>query len=124
HAWIKHYRGTQLSPDPYLRAKFGSHPVYPYGEDMVGRGVAYYIVTTRRPGPDDQDLLSSPIKVLPEPGPILQYDLRKDSSAGGSGLHRWGDHSTYEPSSNLMVQAYNVARGIHYNGEWIFGGQN
>jgi hypothetical protein len=124
HVWIKHYRGVQLSTDPYLRAKFGGHPVYPYGDDMVGRGVAYFIVTTRRPGPDDQDLLSSPARVLAEPDSILQYDLRKDSTAGGVGGHRWGDYSTYEPSSNLMVQAYNVARGISYGGEWVFGGQN
>lgn len=124
HVWIKHYRGVQLSPDPYLRDKFGTHPVYPYTEDMVGRGVAYFIVTTRRPGPDDQDLLSSPARVLAEPDSILQYDLRKDSTVGGVGGHRWGDYSTYEPSSNLMVQAYNVARGISYNGEWVFGGQN
>lgn len=124
HAWIKHYRGVQLTADPYLRDKFGDHPDYPYDEDMVGRGVAYFIVTTRQPGADDRDLVSGPVRVLAELGSILLYDIRKDSTAGGSGSHRWGDHSTYEPSSNLMVQAYNVARGISYNGEWVFGGQN
>lgn len=124
HVWIKPYDGTQTAPDAYLRAKFGSHPVYPYDADMVGKGVAYIIVTTRRPGPDHQDLLSSPARVLAEPDSILQYDLRKDTTAGGSGPHRWGVYSTYEASSNLMVQAYNVARGISYDGEWVFGGQN
>ena len=124
HVWIKYYTGSQTAPDGYLRAKFGSNSAYPYDADMVGRGVAYFIVTTLRPGPDDQDLLSGPVRVLAELDSIPLYDPRKDSSVGGSGSHRWGQVNTYQPSANLMVQAYNVARGISYDGEWVFGGQN
>jgi len=41
------------------------------------------------------------------------YDPRKDSTvAGGSGLHRWDDPSTWEWSDNPIVCRYNWARGI------------
>lgn len=50
------------------------------------------------------------------------YDPSKDTTVGGSGTHRWGDESTYEPTCNPAVIAYNIARGIYIrkyvNGVW------
>jgi predicted GH43/DUF377 family glycosyl hydrolase len=43
------------------------------------------------------------------------YDPRKDSTAGGSGAHRWGTPSTWEWSENPAVCRYNWARGIFAN---------
>lgn len=49
------------------------------------------------------------------------YDWRKDSTAGGSGSHRWGTPSTYEWTQNPVVIAYNYRRGIYSNGQRIAG---
>jgi len=55
---------------------------------------------------------------------IKCYDLRKDSTAGGSGPHRWGQTATYEFTDNPKVIEYNIIRGIYYDGQWVYGGQN
>lgn len=49
------------------------------------------------------------------------YDIRKDSTAGGSGSHRWGQPSTYEWSANPVVQLYNYRRGIYAGSQRIAG---
>lgn len=49
------------------------------------------------------------------------YDIRKDSTAGGSGSHRWGDVSTYEYSENPIVIEYNYRRGFSVNGDLFCG---
>ena len=41
------------------------------------------------------------------------YDPRKDSTAGGSGAHRWNDPSTWEWTQNAAVCRYNWVRGIY-----------
>lgn len=122
YAWVDFFDGTQTTASPYLISKFGADPKYPWQSDMVGPGVAYAIFTARY----DKDGLWSggyPSMLFEVPS-IAQYDPRKDSTNGGSGSHRWGNWATYEPSNNAMVRAYNVARGIYYNGEWVYGGQN
>lgn len=120
YAWIKYNDGTQVSADSYLLSKFGSDPDRPWTSDMIGRGCAFVIITTLI----NRDLFSGEPRKLIEPPVARLYDLRKDSTAGGSGAHRWDDQSTWEASSNPMVAAYNVARGIYFGSEWIFGGQN
>ncbi len=49
------------------------------------------------------------------------YDLRKDSSVGGSGAHRWNDTSTWEWSENPAIARYNYQRGIFINGQKVCG---
>lgn len=49
------------------------------------------------------------------------YDWRKDSTAGGTGLHRWSDPATHEWDDNPAVAKYNFERGIHINGELAGG---
>ncbi len=49
------------------------------------------------------------------------YDWRKDSTAGGSGAHRWADEKTWEFSENPFVQLYNYQRGTWLGGELTVG---
>lgn len=49
------------------------------------------------------------------------YDIRKDSTAGGSGSHRWGTPSTYQWTDNPVVLAYNWRRGIYVGSERLAG---
>lgn len=117
--WVKFYDGTQTAADPLLLAEFGDHEERPWTAEMIGRGVAYAVVT----GQFRRDRLTGPPRCTFGIEGIKLYDPRKDTTAGGSGPHRWGDRSTYEWSDNPKVIQYNVMRGIHYGGEWVYGGQ-
>lgn len=117
--WIKFYDGTQTTADPLLMAEFGDHPDRPWTSDMIGRGVPYAIVTAQF----KRDVLTGPPRCTFVIEGIKLYDPRKDTTAGGSGAHRWGQPATYEWSDNPKVIQYNVMRGIYYDGEWFYGGQ-
>ncbi|MCV3738390.1 phage tail protein [Rhizobium sp. TRM96647] len=117
--WIKFYDGTQTDADPLLIEEFGDHDERPWEAEMIGRGVAYAVVT----GQFRRDRLTGPPRCVFVIEGIKVYDPRKDTTAGGSGPHRWGDRSTYEWSDNPKVIQYNVMRGIYYGGEWFYGGQ-
>lgn len=120
HLWIKFYDGKQIAADPYLVARFGTHPEFPYGSDMVGTGVSYIVVTAR--------YNSGVFTGVPDVRMVLDgvslYDPRKDSTVGGTGAHRWDNPATWEFTQNPVVILYNVLRGIHYNDEWFYGLQN
>lgn len=118
--WIKLVDGTQTAADPFLVATFGSDADYPWTSAMVGRGKAYAILTYYY---DPEVMTSAPSKLF-QPQPLPMYDPRKDSTAGGSGAHRWGNRATYEATRNPAVIAYNIVRGIYFGTEWIFGGRN
>lgn len=118
--WIKLIDGTQTVADPFLRARFGGDSDYPWTVDHIGAGKAYIVMTYYY----DPESMTAVPEMLFEPTPLPMYDLRKDSTAGGLGSHRWGDRSTYEPSMNNAVVAYNIARGIYFGDEWVFGGKN
>ncbi|MBB3381809.1 MULTISPECIES: phage tail protein [unclassified Rhizobium] len=120
YLWIKFLDGTQTSPDPFLMAKFGSHAERPWKPTMIGRGCQVVILTSRY----NTDLFKGVPAGLFEPHPLPLYDVRKDSSVGGNGAHRWADPSTWEPSTNPAVMTYNLARGVYYGSEWVYGGQN
>jgi len=122
HLWVKFHDGRQTVADPYLRAKFGDHPDRPYDADMVGQGTAYAIVTTRY----NRELWQGATPgVLFEVRGLRCYDLRKDSTAGGSGAHRRNDQTTWEWTENPYVIAYNVAfMGVYVVDEWLWGLQN
>lgn len=118
--WIKWVDGTQAAADPFLLWAFEGSDQYSWSASAVGRGKCYAIITVLY----DKDVLDSYPAYLFQPSPLPMYDPRKDSSTGGSGPHRWGDRATYEPSVNAAVIAYNIARGIYWGGEWVFGGRN
>ena len=117
---VKFVDGSQVAADPFLVWAFGDDPDYPWTSAMVGRGKAYVIVTTRY----DSETLTSYPTYLWQPEPLPMYDWRLDSTAGGSGPQRWGQRTTYQPSRNPAVIAYNIARGIYFGDEWVFGGRN
>ena len=108
YLWIKFLDGTQSSPDSFLTAKFGGHAERPWKPTMIGRGCQIVILTSRY----NTDLFKGVPAGLFEPHPLPLYDVRKDSSVGGNGGHRWTDPSTWEPSINPAVMIYNLARGV------------
>jgi uncharacterized protein YukE len=118
--WVRLVDGTQTAADAELVARFKDDEDYPWTEAMVGRGKAYLVATYYY----DPESMTRVPSILVEPEPLPLYDPRRDSSVGGSGPQRWGQQSTYEGTSNNAVIAYNVARGIYWQGEWIFGGRN
>lgn len=118
--WVRWVDGTQTAADPMLVDLFGDDPDYPWTADMIGAGKSYVIATWRY----NESTLPSKPAYLFQPQPLPMYDPRKDSAVGGSGAHSWGDRSTYEPTRNAAVIAYNIARGIYFGGEWVFGGRN
>lgn len=118
--WVRWLDGTQIAADQTLINLFGGDANYPWTAQHIGRGKSYAIITSLY---DDETLTQYPTFLI-EPAPLAMYDLRFDSTNGGNGLQRWGDRSTYLPTRNPAVISYNVARGIYYNGEWVFGGKN
>ncbi|MEP6277366.1 hypothetical protein [Hyphomonas sp.] len=71
------------------------------------RGVAYIIIEHLW----DSDLPESFDYRFGGEGALL-YDRRKDTTAGGTGSHRWDDPSTWEYSANAMVAADHYRSGI------------
>ena len=57
---------------------------------------------------------------------IPLYDPSRDDTNGGSGSHRYSDPSSWGGDGDQLpaVQAYNVLRGIRFNGAWRYGLQN
>ncbi|MBD3785628.1 MAG: hypothetical protein IE922_01480, partial [Sphingomonadales bacterium] len=117
---VKLYRGDQIAADAYLVSKFGGS-ARPWGADRIGRGCAYAIVTWVY-----NDQRSSAPSLVFELTGIRLYDLRNDSTNGGSGSERWDNPATWTGTGdhNPAIQAYNVARGIYYGSEHVFGGKN
>lgn len=107
-AWVKFYDGSQTVADPFLVSQYGSHPDRPWTSAHVGTGIAYAIVTFRF----TREIFSSLPVVRFELDGIPLYDPRKDTTAGGSGAHRWNDRATWEPTTNPAVMVYNIKRGI------------
>ncbi|SEH22521.1 carbohydrate binding domain-containing protein [Rhizobium sp. NFR12] len=120
YLWIKYLDGTQTVADPFLVATFSGGD-RPFKSTMIGRGCQVVILTARI----NEDLFKSgQPQGLYQPKPMRLYDLRKDSTNGGVGTHRWSEPTTWESSDNLGVMSYNIARGIYYGGRWLHGGRN
>jgi|GEM_PF-2035252 len=120
--WVKFYDGTQVAADPYLVSKFGDHATRPWDATRKGIGVVYAIITARYSS-QAHNGWPDPLFVL-EPTPL--YDVSRDSTAGGVGPQRWDQPSTWGGDGDAfpIVQAYNVLRGISYNGAWFYGGRS
>lgn len=119
YAWIKYYDGTQTVADPMLLAKYGSYPERPWLADMIGTGICYAILTFRY----NRELFTGFPQLRFECGSIPVYDPRYDSTVGGAGTQRWNDKSTWLPSDNNIVLAYNIQRGIDIPSLGNWGGQ-
>lgn len=107
-AWVKFYAGTQTTADPMLIAEYGSYPDRPWSADMVGRGLAYAVLTFRY----DRKVFDSLPSVRFVVDGLKLYDPRKDTSVGGSGAQRWATPSTWAFTRNPVVMIYNIMRGF------------
>ncbi|GEM_PF-1660760 len=117
--WMKTYDGTQTVADPGLVAKYAADPERPWTSDMIGRGVAYAILTFLY----DREVYNGFPQVRFEVRGINLYDPRKDDTVGGTGTHRWSDTATWEFSENPIVMIYNLRRGIPMLDGSIYGGR-
>jgi len=119
HLMVRFYDGRQTAADTLMVEKFAGS-AHPYLPTRVGKGVAYVVMTARL---NDKLWSGLPQYKFVVDG-IALYDWRADSSAGGDGPQRWTDPTTWAGSpDNPIVQAYNIVRGLRYDGKWFFGGQ-
>lgn len=127
HLWVKFYDGTQTAADSFLTGTVASAE-RPWGSTRVGYGVPYLIATSLTPEQKDgEDPLFSgfPAYKVTTYGTKL-YDPSKDTTAGGSGSHRWDNPSTWGGDGDFLppVQIYNLLRGVRVDGDWLYGLQD
>jgi len=113
--WIKFHDGRQLAADAALDAY--ANPPDRWTANHKGIGVSYIVVTMIY----DQEKLNSFPPFFFEYRGAPCYDWRKDSTAGGSGSHRWNDRTTHEYTVNPIVIEYNYRRGFSVNGDIFCG---
>ncbi len=118
-AWVKFYDGSQVAADPMLLAKYGSYTPRPWTSDMIGRGLCYAVMTFRY----KREIFNNLPSVRFVVSGIPLYDPRKDTTAGGSGAHRWGNTATYQVTNNCAVMIYNILRGIALPDGTVWGGE-
>ena len=119
-AWVKYYDGSQVAADPMLVAKYGTHADYPWTADMIGKDICYAIITLKA----SKKRFGGAVPAIRfELNGLKLYDPRKDTTAGGVGVHRWIDQSTWEWTDNPVVMIYNILRGIDIKaGDPVWGG--
>lgn len=117
--WWRGYTGGQTVADSFLVSKFGAHPERPWSSAMIGRGVPYVSFTSFW----HEEVWTKPFQdFMVVCQGIRLYDPRRDSTAGGSGSQRWDNPATWAFSDNSIVIIYNILRGIHYDGNRVWGG--
>lgn len=120
HMWVEVFDGTQTEADAFLVSKFATDPDRPYEATRLFTGIVKVRVICRL----NRDLFSGYPSFKFVVAGVPLYDLREDTTAGGDGAQRWSDDSTWTGGvENPITVAYNVIRGISYDGEWFFGGQ-
>ncbi|WP_211299439.1 phage tail protein [Pukyongiella litopenaei] len=119
HVYLTWHDGSQTTADAYLLANYASYPERPWAANMTGEGICYAVITFRY----NREIFNSLPGVRLEVKGIPLYDPRKDSTAGGSGSHRWSNRSTWEFTENPVVMVYNILRGIALPGGRTWGGQ-
>jgi len=119
HAWVKFYDGTQTEADSFLTGTVNAGSPRGYSASRVGVGIAYAIVTFRI----NQEIFAGFPRTKFVLDGVKMYDISKDSTQGGDGDHRWNDPSTWGGDGDRLpaVQAYNLARGLSFGGEWFYG---
>ncbi len=112
--WMKFYSGASgQAVDTRLNTVFPTQ----WPSTSVGTNICYARFTAKY---DTKVMPSIPRFQLVIRGAKL-YDPTKDSTAGGSGAHRWGTPSTYEFTENPGVIAYNVCRGFYVGSTLLMG---
>lgn len=109
------YTGTQTAADADMISH--SNPTGRWTSDHIGTGICWIKAELTY----DQDKLGQFPDFFFEFRGARLYDIRKDSTVGGSGTHRWDDYSTHEFSENPIVQEYNYRRGFSINDDLFCG---
>ncbi|KQX55456.1 MULTISPECIES: phage tail tip fiber protein [unclassified Ensifer] len=109
------YDGTQTAADAGMVAN--ANPPGRWTADHIGTGIAWIKVSLTY---DSEKLGQFPDFFFEIRGARL-YDIRKDSTAGGSGPHRWGVYSTYEFTESPILAEYNYRRGFSVNDDMFCG---
>ncbi len=109
------YTGTQTVADADMISH--SNPTGRWTSDHIGTGICWIKAELTY----DQDKLGQFPDFFFEFRGARLYDIRKDSTVGGSGTHRWDDYSTHEFSENPIVQEYNYRRGFSINDDLFCG---
>lgn len=117
--WFTWYDGSpdQLA-DPWLTTQ-GKRPV-PWASTDRLRGCAYIIFTMRH----EKEYMPTVLDFVVEVEGALLYDRRRDTTAGGSGSHRWNVPSTWEYTDNTAVATDHYQLGMvggANNDKLIFG---
>lgn len=110
--------GSQVVANSFLISKFGSHPERPWQSDMIGTGMTIALLTFRY----KDSLFSGYPDFRFDLNGIVLYDIRKDTTAGGSGAHRWDNPATWEFTTNPVVMIYNIKRNISFQEIGAWGG--
>lgn len=113
------FTGSQTTASAKLLAQFGGAGERPWQADMIGRSMAYALMYYYY----DSEKHSGWPEALFEVQGIRLYDVRKDSTAGGSGAHRWANPATWEWTENPVVIIYNILRGITLPDGRVWGGE-
>lgn len=100
--------GTQTTAIGELTAVLGAYPGRPWTSTRIGIGVCYVAFVFNF----DSELYKQEPDIRIELRGMRFYDVRKDSTAGGVGTHRWDDPATWEFTLNPIVMVYNILRGI------------
>ncbi|AET73305.1 hypothetical protein EMVG_00019 [Emiliania huxleyi virus PS401] len=118
HLWIKFYDGSQTAADPFLLSAGGSDPDFPWTSDMVGRGRTYAIATYKF----NREVWQGVPQFRFALDGARFYDMRKDSTAGGTGTHRLDDPASWEFTLNPVVMAAHLALGYELPDGNTYGG--
>lgn len=119
YGYLRYYDGTQTAADPTLVDRYSGDEDRPWTVDHILTGTCYALLQFHRK--DDVYPGGVPSYAFEMDGPPL-YDPRKDSTAGGSGAQRFDTPSTWTQTTNLMVIAYNVMRGLRLPDGRVWGG--
>lgn len=113
---IRFFDGTQTTAASALVNN--ANPDTRWTEDHIGHGVSFVIVTYTY---DQEKMTQIPSTLFEFQGAPL-YDWRLDTTAGGSGSHRWNNVNTWEYSANPILMDYCYRRGgFAYDGDIFCG---
>jgi len=104
HLWIRFHDGNQTEVDPFLLSRFGNDPDRPWQSDMIGRGVAYVVITALV----NREVFSGIPDYVIEVEGIPLNDRR-----GGTAQH-----------DNPIVGIDTLLGGLSYQGQWVYGPQS
>lgn len=114
--WVD-FNNDETVANAILLDKYGSRGTRPWTSDMVGRGLAYAVMTFQY----DREVYQADPRVAFVVDGMMLYDPRLDSSVGGNGAHRYGTPSTHTFSRNPVVMIYNILRGIQVTDDLLYG---